>query len=103
MGESLTQFAQQTGAIVQQLTALAAAIRETGQQQQQALMRVAESIATQAAALGKLQEGEANLVHLQAVLHQNLAAIAGATNFEQAVHSLTAAGHRLTPRTRSPP
>lgn len=98
MGESLTQFAQQTGAIVQQMTALASAIREAGQQQQQALLRVAEGVATQAAVLGKLQEGEANLVHLQAVLHQNLAALASASNFEQAVHSLTAAVHLLTAR-----
>jgi len=63
---------------------------------------VAEAVLGQAAVLAKLQEGETNLVHLQAVLHQNLAAIAGATDFEQAVHSLTAAVHMLTARAGGP-
>ncbi len=49
-----------------------------------------EGVAAQAAVLGRLQEGETNLVHLQAVLHQNLAALANASSFDQAVHSLTA-------------
>ena len=78
---------------------LAAAVRDTGREQQAALVRVAEGVAAQAAVLGRLQEGETNLVHLQAVLHQNLAALASASSFEQAVHSLTAAAHLLTART----
>jgi biopolymer transport protein ExbB/TolQ len=102
MGDCLTQFAHHTGTMVQQLTGLAQAIHNTGTQQQAALMRVAEGIATQAAVLSKVQQDEANLVHLQAVLHQNLAAIAGATDFEQAVHSLTAAVHMLTTRAAAP-
>jgi len=68
---------------MQQLAGLAVAVRDTGREQQQALVRVAESISGQAAVLGKLQADEANLVHLQAVLHQNLAALASASNFEE--------------------
>ncbi len=71
-------------------------------EQQAALVRVAEGVSAQAGALGRLQEGETNLVHLQAVLHQNLAALASASNFEQAVHSLTAAVHLLTARAAAP-
>ena len=92
------QTAQAGTQLMQQLAGLAVAVRDTGREQQQALARVAESVAGQAAILGKLQEGESNLVHLQAVLHQNLAALASASNFEEAVHSLTAAVHLLTTR-----
>ena len=76
---------------------------DTGREQQASLARVAEGIAGQTAVLGKLQEGESHLVHLQAVLHQNLAAIAGASAFEEAVHSLTAAVHLLTARAAGTP
>lgn len=92
------QSVEGSARLLQQLAALAASVRDTGREQQAALLRVAEGIAGQAAVLGKLQEDEANLVHLQAVLHQNLAALAGASNFEQAVHSLAAAVHLLTAR-----
>jgi hypothetical protein len=88
--------------LTQQLAALAVAVRDTAREQQAALVRIAESISGQAAVLGKIQQDEANLVHLQAVLHQNLAALAGAGAFEEAVHSLTAAVHLLTSRAGVP-
>lgn len=84
--------------IMQQLSQLAGTIRETGRQQVEALIEVSRSVLGQAAALGKLQEGEANLLQLQAMLNQNLATLAAAGNFEEAVHSLTAAAHLLTAR-----
>ncbi len=90
--------AETTTMLLQQIATLAHAVRDTGREQQTALVRVADSIAGQAAVLGRLQENENNLIHLQAVLHQNLAALASASNFEQAVHSLTAAAHLLTAR-----
>jgi biopolymer transport protein ExbB/TolQ len=96
------QSVQGSNQLLQQMASLAAAVRDTGREQQAALARVAEGIANQAAVLGKLQEGENNLVHLQAVLHQNLAALAGASAFEEAVHSLTAAVHLLTSRAGAP-
>ena len=81
------------------MAALAAAVRDTGREQQAALVRVAESVAAQAAALGRLQQGENNCSSTcRRCLHQNLAALAGAGTFEQAVHSLTAAVHLLTAR-----
>jgi hypothetical protein len=42
-------------------------------------------------------------VHLQAVLHQNLAALAGSGAFEQTLHALTAAVHLLTARAAGTP
>ncbi|MGL4554129.1 MAG: hypothetical protein ACRC33_23445, partial [Gemmataceae bacterium] len=102
LGSLEQQSVAQTGQLMQQLGQVAAAVRETGRQQQESLTEVARSIAGQAAALSQLQEGEANLIHLQAVLHQNLAAIAAAGNFEEAVHSLTAAVHLLTARAGVP-
>jgi len=48
--------------------------------------------------LTRVQEGEKQLIRLQEVLSQNLAALAGAGAFEQAVNSLTAAIHLLTAR-----
>ncbi len=92
------QSIQQTATLLQQLTGIAEAIRETGRQQQESLQVVAQGIAQQATVLGKLQEDSANVVHLQAVLHQNLAALASASSFEETLHSLTAAVHLLTAR-----
>ena len=54
--------------------------------------------AAQAQVLGRLQEGEKQLIRLQEALNQNLTALAGAGSFEQAVQSLTAAVHLLTAR-----
>jgi biopolymer transport protein ExbB/TolQ len=96
------QSTQGIAELTQQLASVAVAVRDTAREQQAALVRIAESINGQAAVLGKLQQDEANLVHLQAVLHQNLAALAGAGAFEEAVHSLTAAVHLLTSRASVP-
>jgi biopolymer transport protein ExbB/TolQ len=101
---ALEQQAVEQGArLLEQMTALAGVVRDTAREQQAALTRVAEGIAAQAAVLGNLQRGEENLVHLQAVLHQNLAVLAGAGSFDQAVHSLTAAIHLLMNRLGAAP
>ena len=92
------QSLEQTTALLQQFTALANAMRETGREQQAALAQVADSIADQAAVLGQLQSGEQQLVHLQTALEHNLATLAHSGAFEEAVHSLTAAIHLLTNR-----
>jgi hypothetical protein len=92
------QALDQGGRLFEQLGALAAAVRDTGREQQAALARVGEGIAAQAAALGRLQEGERALVQLQTAMHQNLQALAASGSFDQAVHSLTAAIHLLTAR-----
>jgi biopolymer transport protein ExbB/TolQ len=60
------------------------------------LAKVADSLSAQAEALTRLQEGEKHLVRLQQELQQNLATLADAGAFQQAVHSLTAAIHLLT-------
>ena len=45
---------EQTGKMVETMASLAAAVRDTGREQQAALVRVAESVAAQAAVLGRL-------------------------------------------------
>jgi hypothetical protein len=92
------QAIEQSARLFEQLGTLASVVRDYGHDQQAALARVGESLAAQVAALGGLQQGEQHLLHLQAGLQQNLAALAGAGTFEQAVHSLTAAIHLLTAR-----
>jgi MotA/TolQ/ExbB proton channel family len=96
------QTVEQSARLFEQLAALASVVRDSGRDQQTALARVGESLAAQAAALGGLQQGEKQLLQLQAGLQQNLAALAGAGTFEQAVHSLTAAIHLLTARAAAP-
>lgn len=92
------QAVEQSARLFEQLGSLASVVRNHGHDQQAALARVGEALAAQVAALGSLQQGEQHLLHLQAGLQQNLAALAGAGAFEQAVHSLTAAIHLLTAR-----
>jgi hypothetical protein len=89
---------EQSSRLFEQVGALASAVRETGREQMAALARVGEGVAAQAAALGRLQEGERALVQLQTAMHQNLQALAASGAFDQAVHSLTAAIHLLTAR-----
>jgi hypothetical protein len=89
---------EQSGKLLEQTASLAAAVRETGLSQQEALARVADGVCAQAEALGALQHNERQLIRLQEALHQNLSALAGAGAFEQAVHTLTAAVHILTSR-----
>jgi len=62
------------------------------------LAAAADKLGQHAEALASVQEHEAHLVRLQEALQQNLAALAGAGAFEQAVQSLTAAIHLLTTR-----
>jgi biopolymer transport protein ExbB/TolQ len=85
-------------AVLDHLEGVATSLREAGREQQAALAQVVQGVATQAEALGRLQENEGQLARLQEALARNLEALAGAGAFEQAVHSLTAAIHLLTAR-----
>jgi biopolymer transport protein ExbB/TolQ len=60
------------------------------------LAKTADAVSRQAEVLGRLQEGERQLVQLQQMLQQNLSSLADAGSFQQAVHSLTAAIHLMT-------
>jgi hypothetical protein len=86
----------------QRLAALEKQAAEQGSQLLGQMARVAEGISAAAAALAQLQEGEKGLAQVQGLLQQNLAALAGAGSFEQAVHTLTAAVHLLTARAAAP-
>jgi len=86
----------QSTVLVEKLTALASTVRDATQEQQTTLARIASGLSGQTEALAGLQAGERQLVRLQEVLQQNLAALANTGTFEQAVHSLTAAIHLLT-------
>ncbi len=97
------QAIQRSQALQEGLINLAGVLRDTGREHQAALAEVAYRVTQQAEVLGRLQEGEANLVRLQETLQQNLASLAGASSFDQAVESLTAAIHLLTARTGATP
>jgi len=90
------QSGTQTNLLIEKLSGLASAVRESGREQQTLLSRVAQAMTTQAESLSRLQEGERHLLRLQESLKHNLDTLAGAGAFEQAVHSLTAAIHLLT-------
>jgi biopolymer transport protein ExbB/TolQ len=85
-------------AAVERVAAQARAVCEAGKDQQAALAKIVHGITAQAQTVLRLQESEKHLLRLQETLSQNLAALAGAGSFEQAVHSLTAAIHLLTTR-----
>jgi biopolymer transport protein ExbB/TolQ len=90
------QTSAQSAVLVEKLAALTGTVRDSVQEQQAALSRIASGLHGQAEALASLQAGERQLVRLQETLQQNLAALANTGTFEQAVHSLTAAIHLLT-------
>ena len=97
------QVADHHAALLGQLQALAKSVGDTGNEQQASLAQVAAGIAAQVQALGQLQDSDKYLRRLQETLNQNLAALAGAGTFEQAIHSLTAAIHLMTARTATTP
>jgi hypothetical protein len=92
------QTLDQSAGLMERMTALANAIRDTGREQREALAKLTAGMAHPLEALAKVQEGEKHLLRLQEVLNQNLSALSGAGAFEQAVSSLTAAIHLLTAR-----
>jgi MotA/TolQ/ExbB proton channel family protein len=85
------------------MTGLAGALRDSGREQQRTLVELFERVTAQTEALAGLQEGEAHLARLQQTLGQNLSALTAGGAFEEAVHSLTAAIHLLTARTQHRP
>ena len=93
---------EQCTAFLERMTSVAEAIEETGNSQRLALVQVAERIGEQAEAMNRLQDGERDLLRLNEVLNQNLAAVNASGTFEQALHSLTAAVHLLTARAGGP-
>lgn len=88
--------------LLQKLATVAAAVRDTGREQQAALAQITDGLAGHTDALTHLLDGEQQLLRLQDLLTQNLTTLAGAGAFEQAVHSLTAAIHLLSARTAAP-
>jgi hypothetical protein len=85
---------EQTAKLLEPLSTLAGSLR----QQTIALKPVAQGMAELTQSLGKLREDEGQIIRLQKLLQQNLAALASAGSFEEAVHSLTAAVHMLAAR-----
>jgi biopolymer transport protein ExbB/TolQ len=96
------QFSVHSSEILRQLATMAATVREADREQHAAAGQIIQSLAGQLQALRELQEGDKHLRRLQETLSQNLATLAGAGAFEQAVHSLTAAVHLLTARAAPP-
>jgi biopolymer transport protein ExbB/TolQ len=96
------QMGDYCGQLTEYLGQLGTAMQQTAGTHQEALFQVAREVGGQGARiaelLARLQDGEADLLRVQQALQQNLQVIAATGNFEQAVHSLTAAAHLLTAR-----
>jgi biopolymer transport protein ExbB/TolQ len=92
------QASKLSQALVQHLEKLVGQMQGAGQEQQAAWAKTQAGLATQLQAVAKLQDAEGQLNRLQEALNNNLAALAGAGSFEQALHSLTAAIHLITAR-----
>ncbi len=73
------------------------------EQMHSVMAQSAQPLQAQAEALAQVLEQGKHLIQLQALLQQNLSALAGAGAFEQAVQSLTAAIHLLTARSVGTP
>lgn len=98
LAELERQAVSQGGGFLERIAAQAAAVCDSGRQQQETLAGLLTGISAHAENMVRLQDGGKELVRLQDLLNQNLTALAGAGSFEQAVHSLTAAIHLLTTR-----
>jgi hypothetical protein len=92
------QAVEQGSRLLGQMEHVAATVYDAGREQQGALSRVAGEVAAQAEALTRLVQSAEHLIGVQNALQQNLAVLAGAGAFEEAVHSLAAAVHLLTAR-----
>jgi hypothetical protein len=90
--KTMEAHAHRLGELQKQATGPTAALAE----KLGALAKTTDALTKQAEMLGRLQEGERQLVQLQQLLQQNLASLADAGAFHQAVHSLTAAIHLMT-------
>ncbi|HLJ94207.1 MAG TPA: MotA/TolQ/ExbB proton channel family protein [Gemmataceae bacterium] len=97
------QVAEHTAGMTDRLAGLAAAVRETGREHQTGVAQIGKELARLLEGLTRLQDDDHQLRRLQETLNQNLAALAGAGTFEQALHSLTAAVHLLTARAGTAP
>ena len=98
-----TQVFQRQKEMVTVVGKMADALQTTAEQHQQGLNEVTRRVGEQTQALARLQDGGAELVRIQELLAQNLATLAGAGAFEQAVQSLTAAIHLMTTRVAPAP
>ncbi len=96
--ETEKKLIERQNAVLEGLSKLATALKESGHDHQHALARLTDAIGLSVEMIAKVQSSEAELVHLQESLSQNLALLANSATFEQAVESLTAAIHLLTTR-----
>ncbi len=90
-------------ALLDSVSQLAHALRDTGREHQLTLARLTDGVGAQVEALTRVQSGGAELQRVQELLAQNLSVLASTNTFEQAVQSLTAAVHMLTVRTNTVP
>jgi biopolymer transport protein ExbB/TolQ len=88
---------------VAKLVEQARAICDSGREQQAAMAKIVQAVASHSQTLARVQDGEKQLLRLQETLDRNLATLAGAATFEQAVHTLSAAIHLLITRSNALP
>jgi hypothetical protein len=102
LAELEEKLLERNRALLEGINQLAVVLRDTGREQQLSLARLSDGLGAQAENLARIQAGEAQVLRLQETMNQNLATLAGADTFEQAVQSLTAAIHLLTLRAGGP-
>jgi hypothetical protein len=72
------QGAERNAGLVERLTALAAAVRDAGREQQNAFAPLARGLADQVSAMTRFQEGEKQMLQLQDALNRNLSTLVAA-------------------------
>ncbi len=87
-----------TSNVVDKMQQVAEMLAVNSAQQTEAMREMMQRLVEQTEALADLSSSGSHLVKLQETLQDNLATLAGAGNFEQAVNSLNAAIHLLTAR-----
>jgi biopolymer transport protein ExbB/TolQ len=93
-----SQTVGRSAEVVERVGALVKLARETSKEQQTAMEQLAERMAAKMQALGSLRSETQELLKIEQSLAQNLAVLAGTGDFQEALHSLTAAIHLLTAR-----
>jgi biopolymer transport protein ExbB/TolQ len=93
-----SQTVGRSAELVERVGALVKLARDTSKEQQTAMEQLAERMAAKMQALGSLRNETQELLKIEQSLAQNLAVLAGTGDFQEALHSLTAAIHLLTAR-----
>jgi hypothetical protein len=98
LDQTIDSYAQRLALVEQQSLGHMAQLSRQLAEVSHSVRGIVESVATQSATLERLLQDGGQLLAVQNALQQNLETLARVGDFEEAVHSLTAAVHLLTAR-----